>query len=240
MKQKLAIIAAWIHDPKLIIMDEPFVGLDPKAAHLLKGMMRELCDVGGAIFFSTHVLEVAEKLCDKVAIIKGGQAHPLRHDGGGQGRRHVSRTSSWSWRMHHAENASEKTAGGDLPQLFLRRRKRTKCAPGGATIAYIVLYALLMVGLLGGIFTLHVRGPVRPPASRAVWTGCTSLLVGLIAVFLGAFGSVFSTYSSLYLSKDNDLLLSLPIPVRCVMASRLLGVYLHGADVRRGRHRAGA
>ena len=73
MKQKLAIIAAWIHDPKLIITDEPFVGLDPKAAHLLKGMMRELCDVGGAIFFSTHVLEVAEKLCDKVAIIKGGR-----------------------------------------------------------------------------------------------------------------------------------------------------------------------
>ena len=73
MKQKLAIIAAWIHDPKLILMDEPFVGLDPKAAHLLKGMMRELCDVGGAIFFSTHVLEVAEKLCDKVAIIKAGK-----------------------------------------------------------------------------------------------------------------------------------------------------------------------
>lgn len=73
MKQKLAIIAAWIHDPKLVIMDEPFVGLDPKAAHLLKVMMRELCDAGGAIFFSTHVLEVAEKLCDKVAIIKGGR-----------------------------------------------------------------------------------------------------------------------------------------------------------------------
>ena len=73
MKQKLAIIAAWIHNPKLIIMDEPFVGLDPKAAHLLKGMMREVCDNGGAIFFSTHVLEVAEKLCDKVAIIKGGK-----------------------------------------------------------------------------------------------------------------------------------------------------------------------
>ena len=73
MKQKLAIIFAWLHDPKLIIMDEPFVGLDPKAAHTLKGMMRELCDAGGAIFFSTHVLEVAEKLCDKVAIIKGGK-----------------------------------------------------------------------------------------------------------------------------------------------------------------------
>lgn len=73
MKQKLAIIAAWIHQPRLIIMDEPFVGLDPKAAHLLKGMMREVCNAGGAIFFSTHVLEVAEKLCDKVAIIKGGK-----------------------------------------------------------------------------------------------------------------------------------------------------------------------
>lgn len=73
MKQKLAIIAAWIHTPKLIIMDEPFVGLDPKASHLLKIMMREVCDEGGAIFFSTHVLEVAEKLCDKIAIIKGGK-----------------------------------------------------------------------------------------------------------------------------------------------------------------------
>ena len=73
MKQKLAIIAAWLHEPKLIIMDEPFVGLDPKASHLLKIMMREVCEKGGAIFFSTHVLEVAEKLCDKVAIIKGGK-----------------------------------------------------------------------------------------------------------------------------------------------------------------------
>ena len=73
MKQKLAVISAWIHSPKLVIMDEPFVGLDPKAAHTLKEMMRELCDEGGAIFFSTHVLEVAEKLCDKVAIIKNGK-----------------------------------------------------------------------------------------------------------------------------------------------------------------------
>ena len=73
MKQKLAIIAAWIHNPKLILMDEPFVGLDPKASFLLKEMMRDVCATGGAIFFSTHVLEVAEKLCDKVAIIKGGK-----------------------------------------------------------------------------------------------------------------------------------------------------------------------
>ena len=73
MKQKLAIISALVHDPKLIIMDEPFVGLDPIASHLLKDIMREKCNEGGAIFFSTHVLEVAEKLCDKIAIIKGGK-----------------------------------------------------------------------------------------------------------------------------------------------------------------------
>lgn len=72
MKQKLAVISALIHNPKLVIMDEPFVGLDPKSSHLLKEIMREICDKGGAIFFSTHVLEVAEKLCDKVAIIKDG------------------------------------------------------------------------------------------------------------------------------------------------------------------------
>ena len=73
MKQKLAVISAMIHQPRLVIMDEPFVGLDPKASHLLKGIMRDICDGGGAIFFSTHVLEVAEKLCDKVAIIKNGK-----------------------------------------------------------------------------------------------------------------------------------------------------------------------
>ena len=73
MKQKLAVISAWLHEPKLILMDEPFVGLDPKASHLLKEMMKEFCEKGNAIFFSTHVLEVAEKLCDKVAIIKDGK-----------------------------------------------------------------------------------------------------------------------------------------------------------------------
>lgn len=73
MRQKLAVVSAWLHEPKLILMDEPFVGLDPKAAHTLKEMMREFCNKGNAIFFSTHVLEVAEKLCDKVAIIKNGK-----------------------------------------------------------------------------------------------------------------------------------------------------------------------
>ena len=73
MKQKLALMAALVHEPKLLVLDEPFVGLDPKAAYLLKGVMRELCDRGGAIFFSSHVLDVVEKLCDNIAIIKNGQ-----------------------------------------------------------------------------------------------------------------------------------------------------------------------
>lgn len=73
MKQKLAIISALIHEPKLLILDEPFVGLDPKAAHTLKEIMKKLCENGGAIFFSTHVLEVAEKICSKIAIIKDGK-----------------------------------------------------------------------------------------------------------------------------------------------------------------------
>ena len=73
MKQKLALISALIHEPRLMIMDEPFVGLDPKASHALKGIMRGICDNGGAIFFSTHILEVAEKLCDKIAIIENGK-----------------------------------------------------------------------------------------------------------------------------------------------------------------------
>lgn len=73
MKQKLAVLSALVHAPKLLLMDEPFVGLDPKASHQLKVLMRQFCDGGGAIFFSTHVLEVAEKLCDKVAIIRGGR-----------------------------------------------------------------------------------------------------------------------------------------------------------------------
>src|SRR5699024_2028813 len=73
MKQKLAILGALLHQPRLLMMDEPFVGLDPSASHQLKTIMRELCDQGCAIFFSTHVLEVAEKLCDKVAIIRGGK-----------------------------------------------------------------------------------------------------------------------------------------------------------------------
>ena len=73
MKQKLAILSALVHAPRLLLMDEPFVGLDPKASHQLKVLMRQFCDGGGAIFFSTHVLEVAEKLCDKVAIIRGGR-----------------------------------------------------------------------------------------------------------------------------------------------------------------------
>ena len=123
MKQKLAIISAWIHEPKLILMDEPFVGLDPKASHLLKGMMRELCDRGGAIFFSTHVLEVAEKLCDKVAIIKGGKLIRSGTMEEVKGDDSAWRKSSWNWRESNAETTGEKADGGNLPQLSVRRQE---------------------------------------------------------------------------------------------------------------------
>lgn len=128
--------------------------------------------------------------------------------------------------MHHAENASEKQMA-EIFRNYFYDPKKNKMRSRGATIAYIALYALLMVGLLGGMFALMAVGLCGPLVEGGMgWL--YYLLMGLIAVFLGTFGSVFSTYSSLYLSKDNDLLLSLPIPVRCVMASRLLGVYLLG------------
>lgn len=105
--------------------------------------------------------------------------------------------------------------------------KKNKMRSKGATAMYIALYVLLMAGMLGGMFALLAVGICAPMAAAGVgWL--YYLVMGLIAVLLGAFGSVFSTYSSLYLSKDNDLLLSMPIPVRYVMASRLLGVYLLG------------
>lgn len=105
--------------------------------------------------------------------------------------------------------------------------KKNKMRSRGATAMYIALYVLLMAGVLGGMFALLAVGICAPMAAAGVgWL--YYLVMGLIAVLLGAFGSVFSTYSSLYLSRDNDLLLSMPIPVRYVMASRLLGVYLLG------------
>ena len=136
MKQKLAIISAWLHQPRLIIMDEPFVGLDPKAAHLLKGMMREFCDAGGAIFFSTHVLEVAEKLCDKVAIIQWRQADPLRHHGGGQGRRLSGGGLSGAGGRVMLKLLVKKQLTEIFRSLLLRRQEEHRPAPQASTIGY--------------------------------------------------------------------------------------------------------
>lgn len=223
MKQKLAVIAAWLHSPKLIIMDEPFVGLDPKAAHLLKIMMRELCEEGGAIFFSTHVLEVAEKLCDKVAIIKGGRlirSGTMEEVKGDDSLEDVF--------LELEAECAEATVHKQLSEIFrayLYDAKKNKTRSKGATAAYIVLFVLIMAGMLGGMFT-YLSLSICEPLSAAGMDWLYFALMGLIAILLGSFGSVFNTYSGLYLAKDNDLLLSMPIPVGVIMTARLLvGVY---------------
>lgn len=117
MKQKLAIICAWLHNPKLIIMDEPFVGLDPKASHLLKEMMRSFV-IMAEQSFSTHVLEVAEKLCDKVAIIKGGRlikSGTMEEVKGDDSLEDVF----WNWRMNNDMDSYKETDDGDIQELFL-------------------------------------------------------------------------------------------------------------------------
>ena len=126
--------------PKLIMMDEPFVGLDPKAAHLLKGMMRELCDRGGAIFFSTHVLEVAEKLCDKVAIIKGGKlirSGTMEEVKGDDSLEEVFLELEGETMLKHT---AEKADGGNLPQLFCTTPRRARSALTGTVILYFALF----------------------------------------------------------------------------------------------------
>ena len=148
MKQKLAIISAWLHAPKLVIMDEPFVGLDPKASHILKGMMRELCDQGGAIFFSTHVLEVAEKLCDKVAIIKGGKL--IRFGTMEEVRGDDSLEEVF---LELEDEVMLKTlVKKQLMEIFrscFYNSKKNKKRSAETVIAFAVLFVLLMAGVMG-------------------------------------------------------------------------------------------
>lgn len=225
MKQKLSIIAAWLHDPKVIIMDEPFVGLDPKAAHLLKGMMREICDNGGAIFFSTHVLEVAESSATRwLSSRAAGSSVPAPW------RRSRATTpwrrSSWSWRRSDGQIIAEKQLS-EIFRSYFYDAKKNKPRSKASTVSLIVLYVLLMVGVIGGMFTLFSIGLCAPLHEAGLdWLYFT--LFALVGVLMGVFGSVFNTFSGLYQAKDNDLLLSLPIPVRAILASRLLGVYLMG------------
>ena len=133
-------------------MDEPFVGLDPKASHLLKGMMREICEQGGAIFFSTHVLEVAEKLCDKVAIIKGGK---LIRSGTME---EVKGDDSLEDVFLELEERTMlkillKKQLSEIFRSYFYDAKKNKARSRLATCAYMVFFVVLMVGVLGGLFT---------------------------------------------------------------------------------------
>lgn len=165
MKQKLAIIAAWMHDQKLIIMDEPFVGLDPKASHLLKGMMREVCDNGGAIF-STHVLEVAEKLCDKVAIIKGGKlirSGTMEEVKGDDSLEEVF----LELEENNVWNTFKETDDRNFPRIFLRCKEEQKAfhdvngdvhpsVSGGHGRNFRGMFTYLSVTLCGPFAMLHM------------------------------------------------------------------------------------
>ena len=125
------------------------------------------------------------------------------------------------------KDPGEKAAGRYFPQLYLRRARRTRARSKEATIGFTVLFVVLMVGVLGGLFTLLSLAMCESMAQVGMsWLYFT--IMTLLAAFLGIFGSVFNTYSTLYMAKDNDLLLSLPIPVRTIMAARLVSVYLMG------------
>ena len=172
MKQKLAVISALLHEPRLIIMDEPFVGLDPKASHILKEIMRDICNRGGAIFFSTHVLEVAEKLCDKVAIIKDGRL--IKSGTMEQVRGDTSLEDVFlSWRTTMLRALIKKQTLEIMSFLFKSGKTGKMRSKGSAA-----LYALLMlyvVGVFGWMFWwLRQRFALLLFSSRL--TGCTFAL----------------------------------------------------------------
>ena len=217
--------------PSCIIMDEPFVGLDPKAAHLLKGMMREVCDEGGAIFFSTHVLEVAEKLCDKVAIIKGGK---------------LIRSGTME------EVKGDDSSGGGVPgtggrimlKILLKKQmaeifrsyfydaKKNK-ARSKAAVGRVYRP---VCGADGGRAGRHVYAAVAVPCATPMAAARDGLAVfcadGAAGHSAWARSAACSTpIPGLYLAKDNDLLLSMPIPVRCIMARAAAERLPDGADV---------
>ena len=198
MKQKLAIISALMHKPKLLLMDEPFVGLDPIAAHQLKGIMRELCDEGGAIFFSTHVLEVAEKLCDKVAIIKGGKL--LKSGSMEQVKGDAS-----------LENVFLDAKGGKKPSKI-----------GGIGIAILLIYAAIV---FAGMFSAMFFGIAELYHAQGIgWLYFA--LAGILAAGFCLMGSVFTAQTQLYNARDNEMLLAMPIPSAAILGSRMIMLLL--------------
>ena len=208
MKQKLAIIAALLHEPKLILMDEPFVGLDPLASHQLKTQMKAFCAQGGAIFFSTHVLEVAEKLCDRVAILRKGQL--VR------------------------EGAMEQVRGDDtleevfleLGAAFVRSSKTGKRRSRVEALGYALLFIVLML-----LVMLSFGAMALPMALTLVPQGLDWLyfvLMELSALTVSVLASAFTSYGHLFRCRDNQQLLALPIPPGAIFAVRCGGVYLTG------------
>ena len=228
MKQKLAIIAALLHEPKLILMDEPFVGLDPLASHQLKTQMKAFCAQGGAIFFSTHVLEVAEKLCDRVAILRKRSAGARGCYGRGARRRYAGGGLSGTGGYGGSAmiRALLKKQLLELGAAFVRSSKTGKRRSRAGAFGYALLFAALML-----LVMLNFGSMALPLAVTLVPQGLDWLyfvLMELSALTVSVLASAFTSYGHLFRCRDNQQLLALPIPPGAIFAVRCGGVYLTG------------
>lgn len=225
MKQKLAIVSALIHNPKLIIMDEPFVGLDPKSSHLLKTLMREMCDNGGAIFFSTHVLEVAEKLCDKVAIIKSGKlikSGTMDEVKGDDSLEDVfleleEKDAKTLIKLQFQKALARYTANSS------NKKKNGKKSLFNSPAVYLALLAF--VGVVFAFVFYNMFSMMAPMLATSGFSWLYFLYVMGASFVISTIGCIFLSLSQLYEAKDNELLLSMPIPPRIILFCRMLPLY---------------
>lgn len=226
MKQKLAIVSALIHNPKLIIMDEPFVGLDPKSSHLLKALMREMCDNGGAIFFSTHVLEVAEKLCDKVAIIKSGKLIKSGTMDEVKGDDSLEDVYSLNWRRKMLKTLIKLQFQKALARYTANssnKKKNGKKSSFNSPAVYLALLAF--VGVVFAFMFYNMFSMMAPMLATSGFSWLYFLYVMGASFVISTIGCIFLSLSQLYEAKDNELLLSMPIPPRSILFCRMLPLY---------------
>ena len=218
MKQKLAIISALLHDPKLIIMDEPFVGLDPTAAYQVKSIMREHCDRGGAIFFSTHVLEVAESSATRSpSSSRGGSSPPARWTRSRATSRW--RLCSWSWRARRMLKTLLRVRMAALLAAFTGQSRKRKSQTKGKAAGYAILMLYCFCAFVFLFYTSFSQFAAAFFPAGLGWLYFA--MFAIMAFALMFIGSVFTAKSQLFEAKDNELLLSMPVPPGMILLSRM-------------------